>query len=140
MRSANKVASPSPRRIVLVVDDDSRMRESLQSLFNSAKVDIRICGNGQDALQLLQSEPVGCVVVDIYMDGLNGWQLQQMIAKSHPKVPIILMTAHLDNDMRTRALSLGACAFLFKPFDGEHLLALVMNAMALGANSLSAAY
>ena len=130
---------PYPKRLVVVADDDFRVRESLQSLFDSATIKARIFGNGEEAFQILSVEAVGCLVTDFRMPGMDGGQLQQLVADLYPQLPVIFITAYQDQQAYLRALSLGAFAFFYKPFDGEELLRTVMNALARDVDSLTIA-
>ena len=125
------------KRLVVVADDDSRIRESLKSLFNSAAMDVRIFGSGEEAFQIFSVEAVGCLVTDIRMPGMDGGQLQQLVADAYPQLPVIFITAYQDQQAYSRALSLGAFAFFYKPFDGEELLRTAVRALACGFDSLT---
>ena len=131
-----KDVSPQPKRLVVVADDDSRIRESLKNLFDSAAMSTRIFENGDEAFRVFGIEAVGCLITDLRMPG-DGRQLQQLVADRYPQVPVIVMTAHQDQKAYIRAMSLGAFAFFYKPFDGEELLRTAVSALACGADSLS---
>lgn len=124
-----------PRRLVVAVDDDPRVRESMKSLFDSAALDARIFASGTDALLLLQRESVGCLITDVRMPGMDGWELQRLVASANPDLPVIFVTAHQDQQAHQHALALGAFAFLYKPFDGEELLQTVFAALQRSAPS-----
>jgi FixJ family two-component response regulator len=65
---------------------------------------------------------VTCVIADVRLPGMNGTELQRRIRQEHRQMPVILITAHDDDDVRRQALRDGAIAFLVKPFDGGDLL------------------
>lgn len=106
----------------MVVDDDPRVRQSLESLLISAGFDVRLFGSGADVLQSGALDTAGCLITDIRMPGIDGWELQCRTRSAHPFLPLIFVTAHQDEDAFRRALAGGAFAFLYKPFDGEELL------------------
>ena len=113
------------RRTVVVLDDDPRVRQSLDSLLSSAGIEVRVFGSGG---QLLESEALadaGCLITDVRMPGMDGLELFRITAAIHPLLPVIFVTAHQDEEALRRALDGGAFAFLYKPFDGEELLGTV---------------
>jgi FixJ family two-component response regulator len=120
-------------RLVLVVDDDSRVRESLRDLLGSAGLDA-LCFSSAEAL--LHSGALarsGCLITDVRMPGIDGWELQNFVAAVHPHVFIIFISAFQNQQASERALVLGAFAFLYKPFDGEELLRTVESALSHSA-------
>jgi FixJ family two-component response regulator len=120
-------------RLVLVVDDDSRVRESLRDLLGSAGLDA-LCFSSAEALYdsgaLARS---ACLITDVRMPEIDGWELQRFVAAAHPHVSIIFISAFQDQQAFERALALGAFAFLCKPFDGEELLRTVASALSQSA-------
>ena len=119
-------------RIVAVVDDDPRVRESLESLFDSAGIETRLFKSGEEALRPESLKKIGCLITDVRMPGIDGCELQRRLKASSPILPIIFVTAHHDDEVRQSALSQGAFAFLYKPFDGEELLLAVDAALQRG--------
>jgi two-component system response regulator FixJ len=109
-------------RNVVVVDDDPRVRQSLESLLISAGFDVRLFGSGAEVLQSGALDAAGCLITDVRMPGIDGWELQRLARSAYPLLPLIFVTAHQDEGVFRRALSGGAFAFLYKPFDGEELL------------------
>jgi FixJ family two-component response regulator len=120
-------------RLVLVVDDDSRVRESLRDLLGSAGLDA-LCFSS--AAALFDSGALGrsgCLITDVRMPEIDGWELQRLVAAAHPHVSIVFISAYQDQQTFERALALGAFAFLYKPFDGEELLRTVASALSQSA-------
>jgi FixJ family two-component response regulator len=117
-------------RLVLVVDDDSRIRESLRDLLGSAGFDA-LCFSSAEALfdsgALARS---GCLITDVRMPEIDGWELQKFVVSVYPHVFIIFISAFQDQQAFERALAFGAFAFLYKPFDGEELLRTVASALS----------
>jgi FixJ family two-component response regulator len=117
-------------RLVLVVDDDSRVLESLRDLLGSAGLDA-LCFSSAEAL--VDSGALArscCLITDVRMPGIDGWELQKFVAAAHPHVFIIFISAFQDQQAFERARALGAFAFLYKPFDGEELLRTVASALS----------
>ena len=121
-------------RNVLVVDDDRRVRQSLESLLISAGFDVRLFGSGTEVLQSGALDAAGCLITDVRMPGIDGWELQRRTRSAHPLLPLIFVTAHQHEDVFRRAISGGAFAFLYKPFDGEELLRIVEAAFDTNKN------
>jgi FixJ family two-component response regulator len=113
---------PPPSRVVATVDDDRRVRESVQSILESAGYDAITFESGETFLESGALSRVACVVADVRLPGIDGLELQRRVRRERPSVPIIFITAHDDDDIRRRALRDGAVAFLVKPFDGGELL------------------
>jgi len=109
-------------RVVATVDDDRRVRESVQSVLESAGYDAVVFESGEAFLDSGALSEVACVVADVRLPGIDGLELQRRVRRERPSVPIIFITAHDDDDVRWRALRDGAAAFMLKPFDGDELL------------------
>src|SRR5262245_14185321 len=112
----------SPNHVVAAVDDDRRVRESVQSILESAGYDAVAFESGEAFLESGALSRVACVVADVRLPGIDGLELQRRARRDRPSVPIIFITAHDDDDVRRRALRDGAVAFMVKAFDGGELL------------------
>ena len=112
----------SPNRVVATVDDDRRVRESVQSILESAGYDAVAFESGEAFLESGVLSSVACLLADVRLPGIDGLELQRRVRRDRPSVPIIFITAHDDDDIRRRALKDGAVAFMVKPFDGGELL------------------
>jgi FixJ family two-component response regulator len=72
-----------------------------------------------------------CLILDVRMRGMNGFELQRRLLASHPEIPVIFITAHGDETARSQALKDGAVDYLFKPFTEEALLNAIHAALKL---------
>ena len=133
MAMPKKSAEMNLRRIVLLVDDDSRVRESLKDLLSSAGILTVTFGSAEALLQSGVLAASSCLITDVKMPGMDGWDLQERVSVLHPHVRIIFISAFQDSQAVDRALALGAFAFLYKPFDGEDLLRIVEAALTQSA-------
>jgi FixJ family two-component response regulator len=115
--------------IVYVVDDDRLMREMLSSLFRSVGLQAQLFGSAQELLQSELEDNPSCLVLDIRLPGLGGFDLQAELAKSNTNIPIIFLTGHGDISMSVRAMKAGAVDFLTKPFREQELLDAVTAAL-----------
>jgi FixJ family two-component response regulator len=111
--------SDSP--LVMVVDDDHRVREALSSLISAAGLQVAVFGSAAEFLEFERPEVPGCVVLDLQLPGASGLELQQqLLAKDTP--PIVFISGHGDIPSSVRAIKAGAIEFLQKPFDDQDLL------------------
>jgi FixJ family two-component response regulator len=110
------------KSIVAVVDDDSRVRESLESLIESAG--FTACGfsKAEDFLRGGHLAATGCLITDVRMPGMDGLDLQRHVRRARPDLPIIFISAHHDDEVERTALAEGAAFFIRKPFDAGELL------------------
>jgi FixJ family two-component response regulator len=116
--------------VVATVDDDRRVRESVQSVLESAGYEAVTFESAEAFLWSDELPRVSCVIADVRLPGMNGTELQRRIREKRRKLPVIVITAHDDDDVRQQVLRDGAIAFLVKPFDGGELLSHVARATA----------
>ncbi len=111
--------------IVAVVDDDSRIRESVSDLLASAGFEARLFSSAKEFMSAGDLQLSCCLITDVRMPDIDGWELQRLALQKHPRLPVIFITAHQDDQASKRAKELGAVALLYKPFDAEQLLEIV---------------
>jgi len=107
---------------IYVVDDDLSVREAVGRLIRSAGLDVKTFATAQEILANLGKEMPSCLVLDIQLPDLDGFELQDELARKDMPVPIIFLTGHGDIPMSVRAIKAGAVDFLTKPFNDEYLL------------------
>jgi len=115
--------------IVLVVDDDVRMREALHELLTSAELNVVTFASAAEYLAFARPELPACLVLDVELPDINGLDLQRQIAAEHP-AHIVFITGHGDVPRSVRALKAGAVDFLTKPFSESDLLGAIQAALA----------
>jgi DNA-binding NtrC family response regulator len=115
---------------IYVVDDDVSVREAVESLIMSAGLSVKTFASAQEMLASLRKELPSCLVLDIQLPDINGFELQHELAKKDIQIPIIFLTGHGDIPMSVRAIKAGALEFLTKPFDDEYLLETIREAIA----------
>ncbi|HSI35518.1 MAG: response regulator transcription factor [Phycisphaerae bacterium] len=119
--------------MIYVIDDDASVRTSLARLLRSAGYEARGFGNAQaylDAAGAVPATAVDCVILDLHLPGMSGLALQEVIHHRDPPVPVIILSATEDADMRAKAVLGGAANVLRKPCDGTVLLGAVASAIA----------
>jgi FixJ family two-component response regulator len=114
---------------VYVVDDDRPIRETLSSLFRSVGLRVRLFESAQELLQSELEDAPSCLVLDLRMPRLSGFDLQAELAKSNTRIPIIFLTGHGDVSTSVRAMKAGAVDFLTKPFHEQEMLDAVTAAL-----------
>jgi FixJ family two-component response regulator len=115
--------------IVAAVDDDFRIRESIASLLESAGYTPVVFSSAEEFLGSGTLPAATCVITDVRMPGMDGIELQRRIRLQRPSLPVILMSAHHNADIRQAAFDEGAAAFLYKPFDDTDLLKTIQSAL-----------
>jgi DNA-binding response OmpR family regulator len=116
----------SPRRKVLVVDDEPYIGRIIQLKLEAGPYDVELVHDGKSALDLLRKEqPVDLILLDIMMPHMSGFDvLTELRALPHRSdTPVIMLTAKGQETDRERAAALGASDFLTKPFSPKKLLA-----------------
>jgi FixJ family two-component response regulator len=108
--------------LISVVDDDDSVRESLGGLIRSVGFAVKVFASAEEFLNSDHLRNTDCLILDVRMPGMNGLDLQRQLAASYCKIPVIFITAHGDEDVRSRALNGGAVDYLLKPFSEEALL------------------
>ena len=102
--------------IVFVVDDDSSIREAIESLVSLDGLRVQTFGSAQEFLRDERPDLPGCIVLDVELPGLSGLDLQQELSAHGIRLPIIFITGYGDIPMSVRAMKAGAAEFLTKPF------------------------
>lgn len=115
--------------LVAIVDDELSVRRALERLLRSAGVEVRTYGTGTAFLDAIQTHPVDCVVLDLHMSEMNGFEVQANLMRTGKWLPIIIMTGHDTPDSRARALTGGAVEYLLKPVDDQVLLDAITKAL-----------
>ncbi|MGY4412116.1 FixJ family two-component response regulator [Bradyrhizobium sp. LB7.1] len=114
---------------VSVVDDDPSIRAALNNLLKSQGHIVRTFASAEEFLRSSQLRDTSCVIADVQMPMMSGFELlEQMRAQGHA-APFILMTGFADDRTRARALSAGVTGFFAKPFAGLELIACVDEAL-----------
>ena len=114
------IAKAAP--LVSIVDDDVSVRRALRRVVQSAGYTVATFASAGEFLDSAALARAACLVLDISLEGMSGFELQQRLAADHPSLPIIFMTALEDATTRERVGHSGVAAQLRKPFDEDALL------------------
>ncbi len=117
--------------VVFLVDDDSSFRLSCERLLSMAGYRVESFPSAQEFLERGPPDIPACLVTDLRMPGMNGFDLQSVLANAGWKIPIIFVTGHGDVPASVRAMKAGAIEFLTKPFQERELLTAVAGALQL---------
>ncbi|MDX1811097.1 MAG: sigma-54 dependent transcriptional regulator [Gammaproteobacteria bacterium] len=115
---------------ILIVEDDSDLREALSDTLKLAGYAVLEAHNGNIALEVLENEEVGIVISDVQMDGMDGETLLRRIKSNYGEVPVVLMTAYGTIQKAVEAMQNGAVDYLVKPFEAEVLVNMVSRYVA----------
>ena len=121
---------PPPAPLVVVVDDEAAVRDSLDSLLRSAGLRTVLYASPAELLQHPPPDEAGCLVLDVRLPGIGGLDFQAQLADHGIALPIVFMTGHGDIPMTVRAMKAGAVDFLAKPFRDQDMLDAIDAAVA----------
>jgi FixJ family two-component response regulator len=116
------------KSVVAVVDDDPRVLESLVELFESAGYVVRTFPSGK-ALLTADLSSMDCLITDIGMPGMDGFELHNIVKRTLPKLPVFLLTGRHEIGDQYRAVREDISGFFRKPFSGPDLLAAIGHAL-----------
>jgi FixJ family two-component response regulator len=126
-RGGQMTATPS---MIFIVDDDAGIREALTGQLNSADYEATSFASPEDFLDAPIPDVPACVLVDVHMPGMSGFDLQAALAERGRALPLIFMTAFGTIPMTVRAMKAGAVEFMTKPIDEDELLSAIEIALA----------
>lgn len=119
---SEEVISESPRRRLLLVDDEINILSALKRLLRQDKYDIMTANNGQEALEALKNSPVDVIVTDQRMPGMTGVEFLRLAKESYPDTIRIVLSGYTELQSVTDAVNEGAVyKFLTKPWDDVQL-------------------
>jgi CheY-like chemotaxis protein len=123
------VTAPSGRKgVLLIVDDDPAVRQSLREFLITAGYDVRQAADGIQAVKQVDASPVDVVILDLVMPERDGLETLRILHKEHPGIKVIAMSEKIPGLLRIAEL-LGAVAGLSKPVQPETLLKLLSAAL-----------
>jgi two-component system response regulator TtrR len=124
--------------IVHVVDDDESIRELLAWLMKRAGLQVSCHANAQSFLRDFRHEGPACVILDLYLPGMTGLEVQQKLLAGGDGVPVIFLSGRADVPKAVSAVKSGAVDFIEKPFDYRRIVALVEECLARDSARLDA--
>jgi two-component system C4-dicarboxylate transport response regulator DctD len=115
---------------ILFVDDETQLRESAREWLSLSGFSVEAAADARSALRLLRDGEFEALVTDIRMPGADGMALMRAARDADPSLPVILLTGHGDVALAVEAMRGGAHDFLEKPYDADHLGAVIDRAVA----------
>jgi FixJ family two-component response regulator len=121
---------------VFIIDDDPSVRKSISFLLISAGYSVESFKSAEEFMDLEDYKGKGCILLDIFMEGRSGLELQEEIAGKFSNLPIIYISGQGDINMSVRALKKGAINFLQKPIDEQTLFHAIEEALSISNQTL----
>jgi FixJ family two-component response regulator len=115
--------------VIAIVDDDHSVREALTSLVRSLGYVAMAFGCAEDLLKSERRRSMSCVIADVQMPGMTGFELHHRLVASGEPIPTILITAFPNERAREHALQAGVICYLTKPFSEDDLLACIRSTL-----------
>jgi FixJ family two-component response regulator len=110
---------------IFIVDDDESVCRALKTLLMTYGFEVRTFNSAQDFFDAIPNDEPGCLLLDIHMPGIDGWETQKKLMSSGSKRSVIFISAEKQDNALDRALKLGAVGFLQKPVNGQTLVDLI---------------
>jgi excisionase family DNA binding protein len=108
--------------LVLVVDDDPRLREFMRVNLTMEGYSVREAASAEEALEAIEDTAPELVLLDVVMPGVDGWQMLQRMQERHGSIPVIMFSGKVDESSAGDAEERGARGFIGKPFDPQQLI------------------
>lgn len=115
---------------ILIADDDAGSRESLREIVEPEGFQTLTASSGEEALEMMQSQPVHLMLCDMYMPKLTGLEVLRFIRQSNDLLPFILVSGNVDEQLMRQALTAKAFSVLAKPVSKGLLIYTVVRALA----------
>ncbi len=113
---------------ILIIDDERGIRNTLKEILEYEKHEVEIAATGEEGLEHLRNNGFNLVFLDVKMPGLDGIEVLQEVARTHPEMPVVMISGHGNIDTAVDAIKKGAFDFLEKPLDLNRILVTVRNA------------
>ncbi len=108
--------------MIYVIDDDESVRKAFKRLLRSVNFEAETFSSAEEFLKSQKPDKNACIIIDIRMPGLTGFDLQRKLMAQGSRIPVIVISASDDAQVREQARELGAVAFFRKPIDDQALL------------------
>jgi len=124
--------------LIAIVDDEEPIRKALRRLLRSAGMDVNSFPSGVEFLESLTTEWPDCVVLDLHMPVMNGFEVQAQLEDLRVSVPVVIITGHDSDETRALALAGFPVAYLRKPVNDQLLLDAIALALRRSQQELGA--
>ena len=117
--------------IISIVDDDESVRKAIKRLLESFDLNAEDFASAEEYLISGRCEDSACLILDVRLPGMSGLELQNQLAASNCRVPIIFISGHDDGTVEAQALKAGAIDFLEKPFSEKALFDVIKSLLVV---------
>ena len=125
----------SKNKQIFIVDDDVSVCRALSVLLVTYGFTVNTFASAEEFFSAVSNSVPGCLILDIHMPGLDGWETLQYLIKSGSSRPVIIISADKNEELNEKALKAGAVGFLQKPFNNKALVDLIKVAVEKNGNS-----
>jgi FixJ family two-component response regulator len=115
--------------LIAVIDDDQSFQAALVELLCSLAYEVRGFASAEEFAAAGMADPYACIITDIHMPGMSGFDLKRLLASRGCRVPLIMVTAGTDPGLEGKAMSRGAIGLLRKPFEASALIGCLERAL-----------
>ena len=113
---------PETLQVICIIEDNESVRRALRRLIRSVGLEVEAFATAEEFLESIEQTIPICLILDVNLPGLNGLELQRRLQAEGRNIPVVVITAYANEDMREQALKAGAIAFLPKPFEERIIL------------------
>jgi FixJ family two-component response regulator len=117
-------------RVIGVVDDDASIVRALTRLLTAAGFSVKTFQSGEDLLASSELGTIDCLILDVHLGGLSGFDVQERLVSMRHACPIVFITAHDDMATSERARRSGTAQYLRKPFDESALIVAIETCLS----------
>ncbi len=117
--------------MVYVIDDDDSIRDAIEMLLQSANMNVQTFKTGEKFLQINHQNQRSCIISDLKMKGMDGFDLCENLHKEGINIPLIFLTAFDSKEYRKHAREIGAAGYLSKPVDDQALIDTIHWALSI---------
>lgn len=116
--------APQGGPVILIVDDDERLREYVKANLELEGYSVREAGSAEEGLEALEKEPPDLILLDVMMPKVDGWEMLQKVQERHGvgAIPVVMFSGKVDEGSDAEAKAKGARGFIGKPFDPKQLI------------------
>ena len=114
---------------IAVVDDEESVRKAVARLLRAVGMEVETFASGREFLQAVDARELDCVVLDLHMPLMTGFEVHQDLVRRGIPLPVVIITGHDKSEHRAEALAAGISAYLPKPFDAQALVEAISAAV-----------
>lgn len=127
---------PTARPLIAIVDDEEPIRKALKRLLFSAGFEVETFASGPEFLQFLPTLRPDCLLLDLHLSGLDGYQILALLARTDLSLPVIILTGQDSDETRNRVLAWRPVAYLRKPVHDQNLFDAIALALTQSSGQL----